>query len=98
MGLMFTKNKPRENITIIHMPAAEFVQKTRDYTDNLHNNLQTTNSLDKIITDIQTQAFHQINANLSKADFNDAAAKFNIFLTLPNHIKNQFKAKVDARK
>lgn len=95
---MFIKNKPRENTTIIHMPAVEFIQETRDYTNNLYNNLQTTNSLNKIITDIQTQAFHQINANLNKADFNDAAAKFNIFLTLPDHIKNQFKAKIDARK
>jgi peptidase E len=98
MGLMFTKNKAREDLSMIHMPTAEFVQQTKDYTDNLYNNVQPTNNLNNIITDIQKQAFHQINANLNKADFNDAAAKFNIFLTLDDQIKNQFKAKVEARK
>lgn len=76
----------------------EFIQYARKYTDSLYTNLQTNNSAETIITDIQQQAYHEIQAVLDKKQFVRAANTFNDFLSLPQETKNQFAAKVNAKK
>ncbi len=90
--------KPWKNTTLLTATSDEFTAQTRQYTGSLYSNLQPKKKADKIIKDIKEQAFHQINANLSKADFEQAAQAFKEFLTLPQEIKDRFTAAIDERR
>jgi len=85
----------KENVQ--DLPSKQWIDTARVYTNNLYQNIQPTN-IDNITQDIQQQAYHEIDAVLSREDFKKSAQAFNNFLTLPQEIKDSFVAKINAKK